>query len=147
MFAIQHDTIFCHHKYTNNQLLYVLYVQMYMMENQVHCNVCIDINSVSLCMFVFYLKIYNFYAAYFLNGERVIKPLPHTYLNVNDLPSSFTWANVSGVNYLTATRNQHIPQCTLMYMYNMCTLVLVYSDNYFAFRLWILLGHGTNFCS
>ena len=63
----------------------------------------------------------QYFAAYFSTGERVTEPLPHTYLNVKDLPSSFTWANVSGVNYLTATRNQHIPQC-------MCSMKM-YIDN------------------
>ena len=53
----------------------------------------------------------NFFPATFKNGEHVTAPLPHTYLSPEDLPASFTWANVSGVNYLTATRNQHIPQC------------------------------------
>lgn len=36
--------------------------------------------------------------------------MPHTYLKGEDIPSSFTWANVDGVSYLTASRNQHIPQ-------------------------------------
>lgn len=58
------------------------------------------------------------FAAYFSGGERLTQPLPHTYLNVEDLPAHFTWANASGVNYLTATRNQHIPQC----MSNYCNL-------------------------
>ena len=34
-----------------------------------------------------------------------------TYHNLNDieLPQSFTWSNVEGVNYLTKNLNQHIP--------------------------------------
>ena len=39
------------------------------------------------------------------------EPVPHTYISPEDLPASFTWADKDGVNYLTATRNQHIPQC------------------------------------
>ena len=49
--------------------------------------------------------------AFFPNGEHITEPLPHTYTNLEDLPASFTWANKDGVNYLTAPRNQHIPQC------------------------------------
>ena len=52
-----------------------------------------------------------FDAATFSKGERITQPLPHEYVNVKDLPASFNWANMSGVNYLTMSRNQHIPQC------------------------------------
>lgn len=45
-----------------------------------------------------------------VGGEKISTPQPHTYLKPEDLPSDFTWANVSGVNYLTLNRNQHIPQ-------------------------------------
>lgn len=38
------------------------------------------------------------------------KPLPNTYLNSDDLPDAFTWANIDGVSYLTKSLNQHIPQ-------------------------------------
>ena len=34
----------------------------------------------------------------------------HTKIKDDDLPDSFTWGNVDGVNYLTMSRNQHIPQ-------------------------------------
>ena len=41
----------------------------------------------------------------------VTSPLPHEYLKPEDLPANFTWADHDDVNYLTATRNQHVPQC------------------------------------
>jgi cathepsin X len=37
-------------------------------------------------------------------------PLPHTYINEDDLPDSFSWGNVNGTSYLTHSLNQHIPQ-------------------------------------
>jgi len=37
-------------------------------------------------------------------------PLPYTYIDPNDLPDSFSWANVNGTSYLTHNLNQHIPQ-------------------------------------
>lgn len=46
----------------------------------------------------------------FENGPVVTSPLPHEYLKLEDIPANFTWADVDGVNYLTATRNQHVPQ-------------------------------------
>lgn len=43
-------------------------------------------------------------------GEVITDPLPHTYLAAEDLPAEFTWMNKDGQNYLTMSRNQHIPQ-------------------------------------
>lgn len=37
-------------------------------------------------------------------------PLPYTYIDPEDLPDDFTWANVNGTSYLTRMLNQHIPQ-------------------------------------
>jgi cathepsin X len=46
-----------------------------------------------------------------LNHPSVVRsPLPHTYLNAKELPAKFDWRNVDGVNYVSRTLNQHIPQ-------------------------------------
>ncbi len=43
-------------------------------------------------------------------GNHTISPLPHETLKTEDLPDAFTWGDVKGVNMLTMSRNQHIPQ-------------------------------------
>ena len=42
-------------------------------------------------------------------AEHVVSPRPHEYLNVKDLPKSFDWGDINGTNYLSWTKNQHIP--------------------------------------
>ena len=46
----------------------------------------------------------------FANGELVTSPRPHEVMDISTLPTSFFWGNVSGVNFLTEVKNQHIPQ-------------------------------------
>ena len=46
----------------------------------------------------------------FKNGEKVPTPRPHETMSVAELPSEHFWGNISGVNYLSQARNQHIPQ-------------------------------------
>lgn len=59
-------------------------------------------------------------------------PLPYTYLmnenGILQLPTQFTWGNVSGVNYLTKSLNQHIPQVRVLRSQQtntMCDVVLL----------------------
>ena len=45
-----------------------------------------------------------------LNKEKIVKPRAHEMLRVADLPADHGWRNINGTNYLTESRNQHIPQ-------------------------------------
>jgi len=42
--------------------------------------------------------------------EDYTSPLPHTYTNVEALPTDYSWGNINGTCYLTKNLNQHIPQ-------------------------------------
>jgi len=42
--------------------------------------------------------------------EYITSPPPHTYIKASGVPPNWDWRNVSGTNFLSTTRNQHIPQ-------------------------------------
>jgi len=42
--------------------------------------------------------------------QDYLSAMPHTYVDAEDLPDSFTWSDVNGVSYITKNLNQHIPQ-------------------------------------
>jgi len=42
--------------------------------------------------------------------EHVVSPQPKEYLDATTIPANFFWGDINGTNYLSWTRNQHIPQ-------------------------------------
>ena len=42
-------------------------------------------------------------------GMHLITAQPHTYTDIDSLPTNFNWGDVNGTNFLTTMRNQHIP--------------------------------------
>lgn len=49
-----------------------------------------------------------------LEGHKVrdsySTPLPYTYLDPEDLPDAFSWADINGTSWISRSLNQHIPQ-------------------------------------
>eukprot|EP00828_Plagiopyla_frontata_P016248 TRINITY_DN211_c0_g1_i5.p1 TRINITY_DN211_c0_g1~~TRINITY_DN211_c0_g1_i5.p1 ORF type:complete len:600 (+),score=86.47 TRINITY_DN211_c0_g1_i5:195-1994(+) len=60
------------------------------------------------------LVILFFITAVYSQGRKPRSETPNTYqgelIPVNQLPANYSWSNINGTNYLTITRNQHIPQ-------------------------------------
>jgi cathepsin X len=41
--------------------------------------------------------------------EHVTEPTPSEYISDDDLPETWDWRNIDGVNYMSWSVNQHIP--------------------------------------
>jgi len=46
----------------------------------------------------------------FTFGPVITQPQPFEYIKEEELPQTWDWSDINGVNYLTYPRNQHIPQ-------------------------------------
>ena len=45
-----------------------------------------------------------------LSSERILSKRYHETMKISDVPTDHFWGDVNGTNYLTESRNQHIPQ-------------------------------------
>ena len=43
-------------------------------------------------------------------NEHVVSSRPQDYMEDSDVPETFWWGDVKGINYLSWTVNQHLPQ-------------------------------------
>jgi len=42
--------------------------------------------------------------------QHITSPMPHQIINPKDIPDNWDWRNINNTNFLSTTRNQHIPQ-------------------------------------
>ena len=59
-----------------------------------------------------------------LRREKIARARAHESIAVADLPSDWDWRNVNGTNFVTESRNQHIPQCTTCAARVLCGVAL-----------------------
>ena len=68
-----------------------------------------DIKIIDVTVKIFKVQEVNIYLNIMHHSRK--NPSSWEILKPEDLPKVWDWRNISGVNYASASRNQHIPQC------------------------------------
>jgi len=64
-------------------------------------------------LFLFFICVHVNGQGYIKRAEQssyIVSPLPQDYIKDSNLPSAWDWRNISTINMVTWSRNQHIPQ-------------------------------------